>query len=824
MTRLTTSSLPPDSQIAEWRLDNGTRLLSAEVPSARQMRLVAAVGAGHLDEPAAWPGLAHLLEHALFQGSRQYPEPGQFAAWINERGGRYNAHTGEYATDVHLCLPVDAAEAGLERLVELMTSPTLAIERVIDEIEVIEAEFRARLADPRLHREVALARLCQPGHPAANCHHGHRCSLTGDTAHLHRALLDFHAGHYRAERMSLVMLGPMPLAQQREWLTAAAARLPSGAEALVSQSSRWAAPARIQWAPPAEACRAPAVLELLWPLPEPLPSSWREDAEGLVATLANGALAATLQRHDTIRALDAELRTDTSASLLALTLLLTSKGQRQVEPVLATCQAQVIALAKAGVHRPRPAPHDTELEEWAKRAARCLALGLPERVEAPSAPLADWLRPAQCRVLEAVEILGKDHEVNQDTGTRLRYLATPLGNAAPWSICSAPHIAAHTSASSQAVEADGSLAATTALTASSEEPMLWWGDGPSTPGGFLGLAWPAPETHRAVRLAHWHKRTLALRQAAAAHGLKLLLGGDGRGDWVIAWGDAERLESALAQALRAWPRRSDDLGPAPLDETGLLAQRLLTRLENAPLPPQAPRPRRLAWAGGSLDRDTVEAVCHRLFSTLPEFTHHHGNDTPSAPPAALADWPTQWLSPQGEDNALMLLIDAPDASATSRVLFQLLTQCHDAAFQHALRQRQGLGYAVAVRYREAGGWPRLGYVVQSHRADIPTLRRAVADFLTQQGEGLARLDEAGFTRRCHALTEALSGPETSSDTLRLGWQALRHGADSPAPWQAYRQAALGLEPGQLAELAGRLASGRLSGEWWAHAPAGRRWS
>ncbi|MFD2435814.1 insulinase family protein [Modicisalibacter luteus] len=79
--------LPAGSRGATQCLDNGLQLLAVEVPTARQVRLVGAVGVGYLDEPAVLPGLAHLLEHALFLGSREAPMPGEFAAWVGSQGG-----------------------------------------------------------------------------------------------------------------------------------------------------------------------------------------------------------------------------------------------------------------------------------------------------------------------------------------------------------------------------------------------------------------------------------------------------------------------------------------------------------------------------------------------------------------------------------------------------------------------------------------------------------------------------------------------------------------------------------------------------------------
>ncbi|EWG99695.1 insulinase family protein [Halomonas sp. BC04] len=210
--------LPSGSRLQGMHLTNGLHVLAAEVPDARQLRLVGAVGAGYLDEPMAHRGLAHLLEHALFLGSAGFPGESELSRWIGLLGGRYNACTGESTTDIHLHLPPEATEEGLARLVDLLGRPLLVPERIAHEVGVLDAEYRARLADPALHRLAALGRLYRPGHPGRACHAGNRATLGQDTEGLVGHLEDFHRRHYRPEHMALVMLGPLPLERQLELL------------------------------------------------------------------------------------------------------------------------------------------------------------------------------------------------------------------------------------------------------------------------------------------------------------------------------------------------------------------------------------------------------------------------------------------------------------------------------------------------------------------------------------------------------------------------------------------------------------------------------
>jgi insulysin len=49
--------------------------------------------AGSWDEPNEYPGLAHFLEHMLFQGSATFPDSGYFEKLVASAGGSTNAYT-----------------------------------------------------------------------------------------------------------------------------------------------------------------------------------------------------------------------------------------------------------------------------------------------------------------------------------------------------------------------------------------------------------------------------------------------------------------------------------------------------------------------------------------------------------------------------------------------------------------------------------------------------------------------------------------------------------------------------------------------------------
>lgn len=834
---LVSAGLPPDSRVASRRLGNGLWIMAAQVPRTRQSRLVGAAGVGYLHDPPDCRGLAHLLEHGLFLGSDRWPSRSALARWVGSLGGRYNAHTGEEVTDIHLHLPAEAAEAGLARLVDLLGFPRLEPGAIADEVEVLEAEFRARLDDPALHRLAALGRLFDPGHPAATCHAGNRDTLGGDPRKLVACLRDFHARHYRAGRMALVMLGPQSTDEQLGLLERHGSRLRATAADRTDTPlpDRWRRdkPRGVAWYPP----RAPTLssadtMELLWPVPGIMADPRSLTLQTIAWQLNGGALAATLQQAYAVQELTASTASPGSGSALSLTIQLV-ETPADIAPLVATCQRALRRACRGQDMLPPPA-QAVDLDAWpreqALRLSLCPTTSTCSPMDLDRHTLSAWLAPEQCRLLwrEGTERPTVTWSHTEETSTPWR----PLDLSCPPPALALPEVPAPLpplqAPDDRLLGPQAEDRPAAGLLCRDMRLSLWW-DGLDWPTREAEtswcLGWPADASDHDARLRDWQRRTLALRQAAGARGQALSLGSDARGDWLMARGTPAGLTSLVDQALYDWMASSAVTAPTgPAASSGLLAQQMLGHLETRPPPcPPGAMPTLLCWARGKMGtreaQGTAKGFAERLF--------HARNASPPRDASQGDGQETTWLAPQGDDRALMLEVEGSDDGPRMRWLLQLLAHCHDAPFHQEMRQRRGLGYVAAVRYRESSGWPRLGYVVQSPQASVETLRQAILGFLDADAVRLARLDAPRLERLRRGLLARQGPPETHDEALERAWQALRRSStDIPpppdwrlAPWQQERTALDLLTATDLEVLASALAGGILPMRWWAHAPA-----
>ncbi len=145
------SDLTPDPSLVFGRLDNGLRyVLMANGKPEQRVAMYLNVRSGSLHETEEQRGLAHFLEHMLFNGTTHYP-PGTLVEYFQTLGmgfgGDTNAHTSFDETVYNLLLPTNdphAVAEGFKVLADYARGALLLEKEVDRERGVILAEKRSR--------------------------------------------------------------------------------------------------------------------------------------------------------------------------------------------------------------------------------------------------------------------------------------------------------------------------------------------------------------------------------------------------------------------------------------------------------------------------------------------------------------------------------------------------------------------------------------------------------------------------------------------------------------------------------------------------------
>ncbi|WP_075183105.1 pyrroloquinoline quinone biosynthesis protein PqqF [Pantoea sp. 1.19] len=696
-----------------YRHTNGVRVTLVQQPQASRASALWRVAAGSLHEPTAWPGLAHLLEHLLFRGSRRYSGEQQLMHWAPARGGRVNATTRLSDTAAFVEMPAGLLAPAVARLTDLITAPLLQPEAVAQEAAIIDAEYRLLQRDAPGRIEAALLHALSRGDgPLARFRIGSLAAFGADPVRLRAALVAFHQRHYHAGNLHLWLQGPQPLSTLAALADRAAAavaparsrtpirpravpgsgltlRLPKDAPMLV-----------LSFVLPAAARRAlrPLALALADPRPGSLLASLR--ARGL----ADGITLQSEPLDDRRHWLRVQFTLAQAGSDLATLEALFFRWCRQLAAGDRTLWQRLAQRSAAQLAALTP------LE-----ALRAAALGWPAPRYAAWRPLLAALRPARATRLWVSDEAGGEPLICQGLPLRL----------APWPVT------AHRRTGGgrfllfppAARPAEPVLPHARALLAHRPQPGL--------PQLILRPQCAAGLSDEQGLI--WQRRLAPLAADLAIGGDLLSLTAE-QGVWTLRiTAPAARLPAALAAAitlLRAEdpPADGEALRQArralrQADRT-IAVRRLLIRLPQA-MRAAWPRPQ-LAWQATLGGGDTPLRT--RLTQYLSAFPRPLV--AAAAPPPPPAGRRFQ-LTAQDDQHALLLFIPLPaDRAACLRAGVSDL-QPH---FYQQLRIVRQLGYVAQCQWHACADAEGALLLLQSPHTEPAGLRRAVADFLRAEAD------------------------------------------------------------------------------------------
>lgn len=129
------SGTNPDT-IARRCLPNGLRTLIVPDPQWSRVGICLTYRVGFRSEPPGWEGLAHLVEHVMFEGSQNVP-PQSYRRDIHELGGLVSGTTHQDYTDFYQVVPPELVDRVLFQEADRMRAPSFAewgLQTQLDEV------------------------------------------------------------------------------------------------------------------------------------------------------------------------------------------------------------------------------------------------------------------------------------------------------------------------------------------------------------------------------------------------------------------------------------------------------------------------------------------------------------------------------------------------------------------------------------------------------------------------------------------------------------------------------------------------------------------
>ena len=191
---VTTSSLgvrenPPDFR----QLENGLRLVTSPMPHTRSVTVSFYVGAGSRYECDEQAGISHIVEHACFKGTTNWPTARHISEAIKGVGGILNAATDRELTVYYAKVPHDHLLLALDIVTDIAINPIFDIQELEKERKVILEELASVEDNPAQLAEIDLDRLLWPDNPL-----GRDVAGTPDSVRSipHQQVVDYHMHQY----------------------------------------------------------------------------------------------------------------------------------------------------------------------------------------------------------------------------------------------------------------------------------------------------------------------------------------------------------------------------------------------------------------------------------------------------------------------------------------------------------------------------------------------------------------------------------------------------------------------------------------------------
>jgi predicted Zn-dependent peptidase len=185
-------------------LDNGVRIVTSRMDHVHSASLIFLFGVGARYEEDHQAGVSHFIEHMLFKGTEQRPDPAIISGQIESVGGIINASTGREGTNYWVKVPAAHLETSFEVLADIVRNSLFVEEEMEKERFVIIEEIHGVNDTPDDLVHDIIDEVVWDGQPVGRSILGSETTVGTLTGADMRAFMD---QHYRPERLVIAASG-----------------------------------------------------------------------------------------------------------------------------------------------------------------------------------------------------------------------------------------------------------------------------------------------------------------------------------------------------------------------------------------------------------------------------------------------------------------------------------------------------------------------------------------------------------------------------------------------------------------------------------------
>jgi predicted Zn-dependent peptidase len=131
------------------QLDNGLRVLTADMPQVQSVTCMIMLAAGSRYETPDTNGIAHFAEHMFFKGTERRPTAREIGMEVDSLGGEFNAFTSKEYTGYYVKCAADYRDRALDVLIDMLRNSKFEPDEIEREKGVIVEEMNMYYDTPR---------------------------------------------------------------------------------------------------------------------------------------------------------------------------------------------------------------------------------------------------------------------------------------------------------------------------------------------------------------------------------------------------------------------------------------------------------------------------------------------------------------------------------------------------------------------------------------------------------------------------------------------------------------------------------------------------
>jgi predicted Zn-dependent peptidase len=191
----------------------GVPVVVERLPSLRSVAISVNFDVGSRDEDEERCGIAHLIEHIMFKGTKDRGAK-EISDLIENAGGEMNGFTTKEMTSYHVFCLDDTIGTAQELLGEMVLDPLFDKEHLEVEKNVVTQEITMLEDEPEDYCRVLLDRSLWRGHPMSFSESGEVECVKGISQ---KQMRSFYDAAYTRDNVSIVACGNLKEKQVLEW-------------------------------------------------------------------------------------------------------------------------------------------------------------------------------------------------------------------------------------------------------------------------------------------------------------------------------------------------------------------------------------------------------------------------------------------------------------------------------------------------------------------------------------------------------------------------------------------------------------------------------